>query len=461
MIDSWIDWAAERWQDIVIPVAVFVVFLLVGLWVRRFAYRAFERWAKRIRWEGNEILAKATRLPSLLWCLIIAIYLSIEVSVLDSDWKFLAVKILWALFVVSVAVVAIGIGRELIQLYLGKLKAPPRTISLLTDITNFFVIIVAVLMLLAIWGAPTSPLVLAIGVVALALLLAFRDALSSFVAWFQLTASGQIKAGDYIKLESGEEGHVAEITHRNTRIESLNGGNIFIPNNKLIQSKIVNYGRPPKRAKEPFQFYTRLHLKELTSLEARSLRELADTLRTVPDSVIYYHTHHFLEEHHYLNPEPPNDFAIWVGDVLGDELLEEKLASIDTFDFPTLGALREKLVDVIEEHLSREPEPRRAPEGRELHFIKSVSIISPTAYIAHDLREFVEGLRKVSLGSLYLHIFECRLRLGRKCDDFSVWIENSLDEPELAVRIAQLDPYNYTLEDLRSSLIQLIEKRIK
>ena len=79
--------------------------------------------------------------------------------------------------------------------------------------------------------------------------------------------------------------------------------------------------------------------------------------------------------------------------------------------------------------------------------------------MAHDLREFVEGLRKVSLGSLYLHVFESRLARGS--NDFSIWIEDSLDEPELAVRIAQLDPYNYSLEDLRSSLIQLIEKRIK
>ncbi len=76
------------------------------------------------------------------------------------------------------------------------------------------------------------------------------------------------------------------------------------------------------------------------------------------------------------------------------------------------------------------------------------------------MREFVEALRKLSPGSLYFHIFESRLRLGRGLNDFSAWLADSLDEHELADRIARLDPYTYTLEGLRAQLIQLIEKEM-
>jgi hypothetical protein len=58
-------------------------------------------------------------------------------------------------------------------------------------------------------------------------------------------------------------------------------------------------------------------------------------------------------------------------------------------------------------------------------------------------------------------MFESRLRLGRGQNDFSAWLQDSLDEGELAQEIARLDPYTYSLEGLRSVLIQLIEKRIK
>ncbi|GAI49232.1 unnamed protein product, partial [marine sediment metagenome] len=55
-------------------------------------------------------------------------------------------------------------------------------------------------------------------------------------------------------------------------------------------------GHPLKKATQPFRFYSRLHLKELTGLKASNLTELLDILKKVPGAVIYYHTHHFLEQ---------------------------------------------------------------------------------------------------------------------------------------------------------------------
>jgi len=40
-------------------------------------------------------------------------------------------------------------------------------------------------------------------------------------------------------------------------------------------------------------------------------------------------------------------------------------------------------------------------------------------------------------------------------------MQDSLGEPALAAEVARLDPYTFSLEGLRSVLIQLIEKRIK
>lgn len=216
-----------------------------------------------------------------------------------------------------------------------------------------------------------------------------------------------------------------------------------------------------RKAKEPFQFRTRSHLAELTGLKAKSLREMAVLLKSAPDGVVYYHTHHFLAEHHYLTPEPPNDFAGWVTNVLRDEVLGEQLASVDTFDFSDLVSLRDKLASIIEEHLAGHGDHlMEAEPGREFFFIKSVSVIMGTAYRAYDLREFVEALKKVTVGSIYFHMFEARLRLGRGQNDFSTWFETGLEEKDLAHQVAGLDPYNYSLEGLRSALTRLIEDRL-
>ena len=451
----------RMWSDIVIPLAVFAAGLIATIWLRRVAYNALERWAKKTIWQGDEILLQATRAPSILWCLILSSALALTVSPVPQHWKNWANKGLWTLLVISLALSAVNLVGKLVSLYGERLKATQRTIAISKNIANAVIYIVAILVLLDIWGAPTTAIIFLIVLAAVVILVAFRETLPNFLAGIQLNARGQFKVGDYIKLDTGEEGYIKEMNLTDTLIESPNESTTLLPNRKLIQSTVTNYGHLMKRAKEPFRFFNRVHLTELTGLKAKNLKELADVLKTAPDSIMYYHTHHFLAEHHYLTPEPANDFAVWVSDVLGDETLGEKLASIDAFEFPTLSALRERIVNVIGEHTSLEPEPRKAPEGREFYFMKSVSVVLSTPYAARDLREFVEALRKLSLDSLYFHMFEARLRLGKPTNDFSVWLENSMGEPELAQEISRFDPYSYTLEGTRSLLMQLIEKRIK
>jgi len=217
----------------------------------------------------------------------------------------------------------------------------------------------------------------------------------------------------------------------------------------------------PLKTSESFRFYTRLHLRELTGLKARNLQELLTHIKSVPGSVIYHHTHHFLQQHQYLTPEPPNDFAYWVSEVLQEKKLGEKLASINTCDFDTIRELRDKIASTIESYLEKSKEkPREVYEGGEFHFIKSISFILPTPYVAQTLEEFVSLLRKVTIHSLYYHMFESKLRLEKGKNDFSLWLETVLGETELAKKIERLDPYTHTMEGLRERIIRLIENRL-
>jgi small-conductance mechanosensitive channel len=389
------------------------------------------------------------------------VVIAVQVSVLPPETKSITAKVIGSLFVLSLGWLVIVLSERLLRMYLPRIKVSRPTTATAINVVRITIIVVVALIALDIWGMPTTPILLLIAVAVLAAALALRNAAPNLFAGFHLSASQQIKVGDYIKLETGEEGYVIEISWNNTRIKALDESLVVVPNNRLLQHKVINYGRPLKKAKEPFHFHSRTHLTELTGLSARTIRELVDILKKAPDAVIYYHTHRFLEEHHHLTPELSNDFAVWVGDALGEEVLGERLASVNTFEFLNLGALRERLVGIIEERLAKGSDSREAMTGREFHFMKSVSVILPTPYVAHDLREFVETLRKISLGSLYFHVFESRLRLGKGLNDFSIWMRDSLGEDQLGEEIARLDPYTYTLEGLRLALIQLIEKRIK
>jgi len=216
------------------------------------------------------------------------------------------------------------------------------------------------------------------------------------------------------------------------------------------------------KAQEPFRFCTRLNLSELTGLRATTLSQLLTLIKEVPGSSIYHHTHRFLQQHQYLSPEPPNDFAYWVTDILGEDELGERLVSIDTMQYSTIRDLREKIASTIENYLKDNSlaKLKFARSGEEFHFIKSVSFVLSTNYVAYDLKEFAEVLKKITIDSIYFHIFEARLRIEKPTNDFSFWIENSLGDKKLANSISSFDPYTSTLEDLRKKIIRIIERKI-
>ena len=213
----------------------------------------------------------------------------------------------------------------------------------------------------------------------------------------------------------------------------------------------------PAMARSPFRFWTRLTLTRLTGRRAADLAEFVEHLRTVPASVIFHHTHHFLVQHQHLSPEPPNDLAFWVTNVLQEDRLGERLAAIDTVQFPSLEDLRDRVVGVIDEYLETRQELRTAPPGEEFHFMDAISFTLPTGHQARTLAEFARELRQVTYGAIAYHLFESRLRVGSDDNDFSRWLERDLSEPELAAGVRKLDPYTYTMEGLRQRLLGLIE----
>jgi hypothetical protein len=164
-------------------------------------------------------------------------------------------------------------------------------------------------------------------------------------------------------------------------------------------------------------------------------------------------------QHHYLIPEPTNDFAYWVSEVLGEERLGEQLAGIDIMEHVSLSTLRAALADTIERYLAAHPQARLrfVSEGQEFFFEKSTLVVMPTPHAACTLEEFAGIVKTISLPCLYFHMFDARLRLGRPSNDFAIWISGQLGLTALGEHVARLDPYTHTLETIRTMLLALLQ----
>jgi hypothetical protein len=214
-------------------------------------------------------------------------------------------------------------------------------------------------------------------------------------------------------------------------------------------------------AKNQFRFSTSSNLMELTGKRARHLKEFVEILKEIDGSSIFCHTHQAFREFNFAKGIFTNDFAYWAANAIQEEDLAERLASIDIRDFVDIRSLRERLVEIIEAYLGEKDEIRIAPRGKEFRFCKSISVVTLTPYEAWTLSDLKEALKRVGARSIFYHFFDARLRLGRPTNDFSNWIESSLEKPELAKKIEKLDPYLFTLDGLRQKIIELIEEEEK
>lgn len=210
---------------------------------------------------------------------------------------------------------------------------------------------------------------------------------------------------------------------------------------------------------EPFYFQSEAHLVTLLGRKAKNPAELLAGLKKIPGASVYYHTHRFLQQHHYLSPEPPNDFAYWATNILSLEALGERLASIDIVKFSSIEELRQALVATLAGYIEGGKRCFDCEQGEEFHFMSCVTVVIPTQYAARTIGEFLDIIPKLSISSLYFHVFEARMRLHNSENDFSRWIRD-MGMSELADRLSRLDPYTITLEGLRRKIIEAVSRYV-
>jgi uncharacterized protein DUF5752 len=213
-------------------------------------------------------------------------------------------------------------------------------------------------------------------------------------------------------------------------------------------------------ARSPFYFNSASHLLRIGREKASCLQELLEAVRSCPDASIFQHTFQTLEEHHFIKEGFSNDFSHWAFAACNEVELAERLAAIDIREFTSLTALREQLVHIMEGYLQKNPRAATRPAMEPFYLMASDLVVIPTPYVARNLEEFAEGLRKVTIHAIYYHFIDARLRLKLNNNDFSVWLEQELDMSQTADRLNRLDIYTSTLEGVRRGILKVIEAEI-
>ncbi|MBI4833759.1 MAG: mechanosensitive ion channel family protein [Planctomycetes bacterium] len=297
MMESTRTLIGQPWFDIILSGAILCVAVLAGLFIKIIVAGYISRLAAKTSWKWDDPVIRHLRKAIILWCVLLGLYFAKEIwkASIPENTSLFADKTLITIFGLSAIITIANIATALIGIYGEKIHQAMPLTSLTQNLVRIVIIILGVLMVLNALGISITPLLTAMGIGGLAVALALQDTLSNVFSGFYITVARNIRPGDFIKLESGEEGYVVDISWRVTKVRLLANNIVLIPNSKLSQSVVTNYYLPEKEVAVLVQ--VGVHYNSNLEFVEKVTGEVAKEIQqTVPGAVktfepfIRYHT---------------------------------------------------------------------------------------------------------------------------------------------------------------------------
>jgi small-conductance mechanosensitive channel len=279
----------------VVPLGLILGGLLIGLVVDRFVLGRIKKAVARTRWNGDEIVVTALGGMPILWLTLLGAYAALQSLPLSPPWQNFAKRALLVIAILSVTIFVAKVAGGLVGVYARRIEGTLPATSLFTNLTRLLVFLLGALIILQTLNISVTPILTALGVGGLAVALALQDTLSNLFSGLQIIASNQVRPGDYVKLESGEEGYVTDITWRNTSIRALPNNMVIVPNSKLASTLVTNYYQPEKEMSVLVQVGVS-YQSDLKKVERITIDVAREVMREVEGGVrefepfIRYHT---------------------------------------------------------------------------------------------------------------------------------------------------------------------------
>ena len=242
----------EVFRQVATAAILVIVVAVAARALTLFLDRILLRLSGRTKTVLDDLIIKAVRTPVFVLIVLLGVRAGlVQLTFLDETW---AQALDGLVFVGLVFVGYVALYRligEVVAWYAASLTVEgaldKQLIVFLRRVTQLVLLSIGLIMILDRFGLDVSALVATLGVSSLAFALAARAFLEDTIAGFLIVVDRPFSVGDRIQLpqavmgEYGDWGDVAEIGIRSTRIRSVDGVLLTVPNSKLINEVVVNF----------------------------------------------------------------------------------------------------------------------------------------------------------------------------------------------------------------------------
>jgi len=209
--------------------------------------RIIHYWSKKLANTWGELLFSLLESLPVPLLLLGSIYAGLELLTLPLRIERVGSKLIFALTIV----VVFYFPAKVLVIFLRRVgKRNPG----MEQVTNPSILVVrglfailAIIIVLENLGISLTAIWTTLGVGSVAVALALQETLSNLFAGLYLLADRPVSPGDYIKLDSGQEGYVIRIGWRSTTMRTQSNNTVFVPNSAMAKAVIINYSLPEMR----------------------------------------------------------------------------------------------------------------------------------------------------------------------------------------------------------------------
>jgi len=234
----------DRVKELMIFSAIVAGGALIGWLIEQIVLSKLLHLTSRTKWKGDDLIIQSLKGVVLPLFILLAIhigfnYVTLNAGLLDVLHKTVKVG--------AILVFTIYLARIVTRWIAGETKEDKSVpSSIILNSTRITIIAVGFLIALQSIGISITPLLTALGVGGLAVALALQPTLSNFFSGLHILATKKVRVGDFIRLDTGIEGYVMDISWRSTLVRQLANNMVIIPNAKLAEAIVINTHLPDK-----------------------------------------------------------------------------------------------------------------------------------------------------------------------------------------------------------------------
>lgn len=237
----------EIWRYLFFIVSMFLVYPMCKI-INYLINNILKKFTSKTSWKFDDILIASIN-PSIDMFIFAGMFY-VGYNFLNPEFYFNFFRKAFNLFmIIPVIYFLIKFSTELIGFYLkqgsGRRKANEAAIDLLMQMVKFILFAIGVLMIVGNLGYDVTAVLAGLGVGGLAFALAAQDILKNFFAGVALIFDKTFNKGERVRY-NGHVGIIEELKLRTTKVRTMEGTLLTIPNSKLAEDVVENVTKVPQ-----------------------------------------------------------------------------------------------------------------------------------------------------------------------------------------------------------------------